>query len=86
MNPFELLERARRRIGSNTVVDGVRIDERKWKETMVAAYPIMFPLYVAEFAYVPEEGETRRYTVVMDAHDENVSKEREWWQNIGITI
>lgn len=35
-------------------------------------YPLMFPIYVAEFEHT-QNGKDRRYTMIMDAHDETVS-------------
>lgn len=66
--------------------EGLKIDEGKWKETMVcprassgpwlmeqlAAYPIMFPIYLAEFEHTSKDEGRRSYTVVMDAHDPSV--------------
>ena len=37
------------------------------------SYPIYFPLYIGEFEFSPDDSKkTRRVTIVMDAHDENV--------------
>lgn len=42
-------------------------------EYQLASYPIYFPLYIGEFEFAPEDSKkTRRVTIVMDAHDENV--------------
>lgn len=35
-------------------------------------YPVMFPIYIAEFEHATE-ARTWKYQVVMDAHDERVS-------------
>ena len=40
----------------------------------VACYPIMFPIYIADFEYEAGEGEMRSMNIVMDAHDENVRR------------
>ena len=37
-------------------------------------YPLMFPIYVAEFEHTSGD-DIRRFNVVMDAHDEDVSRE-----------
>ena len=38
----------------------------------VACYPIMFPIYIADFQYEKAEKETRSVTVVLDAHEDSV--------------
>jgi hypothetical protein len=35
-------------------------------------YPVMFPIYIADFEHKTEEG-TRSYQIVMDAHEAKVS-------------
>lgn len=48
----------------------------------LASYPIYFPLYVGEFEFSPDDSKkTRRVTIVMDAHDENVGTRRLWLEN-----
>jgi hypothetical protein len=73
VSPFAMLEKIRRKVGTVSL-GGSRIDQTKWKETMVAAYPVMFPMYIAEFEHTRAEDEVRRYSVIMDAHDEKVRR------------
>jgi hypothetical protein len=42
------------------------------KPRQLACYPIMFPIYIAQFEHKAED-KTRSFTVVVDAHDENAS-------------
>lgn len=47
----------------------------------MTAHPIYFPLYIGEFEFTPDQPhpengkrvKSRRITIVMDAHDEDVS-------------
>lgn len=51
------------------------VGSRHPQHPQLASYPIYFPLYIGEFEFDPEETggkKTRRITIVMDAHDENV--------------
>lgn len=41
----------------------------------VAAYPLLFPIYIGEFEVNIEGKDTRTYQIIMDAHDENVSRQ-----------
>lgn len=68
--PFEFLDKLRYRIGNRASLNGMRIDVSKWKDTLTAAYPIYFPIYVAEFEHTMADGNKRTYNVVMDGHDD----------------
>lgn len=46
---------------------GTIVDRRQ-----LAMYPVMFPIYIAEFEHKTEE-RTHRYQVIVDAHDSQVS-------------
>ena len=46
--------------------------DRALTVTQLAMYPVMFPIYIAEFEHKTEE-RTHRYQVVVDAHDSQVS-------------
>lgn len=78
VSPFGLMSKLRKTIGRMTW-EGLKIDESKWKETMLAAYPIMFPIYLAEFEHTSKDEGKRSYTVVMDAHDAAAGKCRLSW-------
>lgn len=39
----------------------------------VACYPIMFPIYIAQFEHRQPDEETRSFTIVLDAHKKEVS-------------
>ncbi|KAJ1028104.1 hypothetical protein NDA13_003552 [Ustilago tritici] len=49
----------------------VRFEPNTFKLDMVAAYPILMPLHMAEFSYVEEEGEKHYITMVLGAWDTN---------------
>lgn len=86
VSPVGLLERLRSEIGKRATWEGVKFNETLWQEKLVsqsiitlscaepqlAMYPIMFPIYIAEFEH-KTEARTWKYQVVMDAHDEKVS-------------
>ncbi|WVR07790.1 hypothetical protein IAU60_004833 [Kwoniella sp. DSM 27419] len=79
VSPLGLAKKLRKMIGSSARWENVIVDEKDWEETLLAAYPIMFPIYVAEFEHdLGEEGK-RRFNVVMDAHDENPKNCRVSW-------
>ncbi|WVO12489.1 hypothetical protein L204_100089 [Cryptococcus depauperatus] len=79
VSPLGLLRRIRKSIGKRSEWENLIANESKFKETLVACYPIMFPVYIAEFEYEQGEGERRLITVVMDAHDENIKNCRVSW-------
>ncbi|KAL1409969.1 hypothetical protein Q8F55_003968 [Vanrija albida] len=74
VSPFGMLDKIRREIGRNRTFHGFRIDESKWKEQLLAAYPILFPIYIAEFEVNIEGQDKRTYQVILDAHDESSAK------------
>ncbi|WWC91582.1 uncharacterized protein L201_006528 [Kwoniella dendrophila CBS 6074] len=80
VSPLGLAKKIREEIGSYSRWENVIIDEKKWEETMLAAYPIMFPIYIAEFEHDlgGDEG-IRSFNVIMDAHDENPTNCRVSW-------
>ncbi|WVQ84913.1 hypothetical protein IAT38_007076 [Cryptococcus sp. DSM 104549] len=43
-------------------------DEAQWKEVMLACYPILFPMYIAEFTYDDKETGQRTIPVIVEAH------------------
>ncbi|SPC63764.1 uncharacterized protein UHOD_03793 [Ustilago sp. UG-2017b] len=49
----------------------VRFEPNTLKLDMMAAYPILMPLHMAEFSYVEEEGEKHYITMVLGAWDTN---------------
>ncbi|WVR00360.1 hypothetical protein IAU59_007503 [Kwoniella sp. CBS 9459] len=79
VSPLGLEKKIRRTIGSGTRWEGVIIDEKRFEEIMLAAYPIMFPIYIAEFEHdLGDEGK-RSFNVIMDAHDEDPANCRVSW-------
>ncbi|OCF32211.1 hypothetical protein I316_06125 [Kwoniella heveanensis BCC8398] len=79
VSPLGLEKKIRRTIGSNTRWEGVIIDEKRFEEIMLAAYPIMFPIYIAEFEHDLGDEGTRSFNVIMDAHDEDPANCRVSW-------
>ncbi|EIW71792.1 hypothetical protein TREMEDRAFT_67961 [Tremella mesenterica DSM 1558] len=69
VSPLGLLKRLRQVVG-RTTWEGFRIDQSKWKDTLFAAYPIMFPLFIGQFEHKWKD-DVRTYSVIMDAHDPN---------------
>ncbi|ODO10257.1 hypothetical protein I350_02486 [Cryptococcus amylolentus CBS 6273] len=78
VSPLGLVNHIRRLIDKKTW-DHWKIDEKKIEEKMLACYPIMFPIYIAEFEYDQGEDGKRRFNVFMDAHDESVKTCRVSW-------
>ncbi|WOO79255.1 uncharacterized protein LOC62_02G002783 [Vanrija pseudolonga] len=74
VSPLGMLDKIRREIGRKRVFNGIRVDESKWKEQLFAAYPLLFPMYIAEFEVNIEGKDKRTYQIIMDAHDENPGK------------
>lgn len=74
VQPWTLLESLREKLGDDVRWDDVEgvVDAKKdWREVMLAAYPIMAPIYIAEYSYKSEDKPTpRRITVVMDGSQE----------------
>ncbi|WVQ73017.1 hypothetical protein IAR50_002580 [Cryptococcus sp. DSM 104548] len=79
VSPLGLINHVRRLIGGSKRWEHWKIDEKNIEEKMVACYPIMFPIYIAEFEYDQGEDGKRRFNVFMDAHDENVKTCRVSW-------
>lgn len=80
VNPLSMVGEIRKQIGRRTeILGGFKIDESKWKETLVAAYPVMFPIYIAEYEATLSEDNVRRFPVIMDAHGKTVSLGR-WFR------
>ncbi|KAL7418333.1 hypothetical protein Q5752_006791 [Cryptotrichosporon argae] len=72
VDALKFADKVRATIGRGREVEGVRFELDGWRDTLLAAYPLMFPVYIAEFessAHVLGEDD-RGFTVVMDAHDE----------------
>lgn len=77
VNPLALVDTIRRRVGRRCEIPGgFKIDESKWQEKLVAAYPIMFPIYIAEYEYHAADDDIRRFPVILDAHEQDVSPSR----------
>jgi hypothetical protein len=83
VSPIGLIDRIRSEIGRRTTWQGIKFNETQWKEKLVrslqsltsamlmrqlAMYPVMFPIYIAEFEH-KTEARTWSYQVIMDAHD-----------------
>ncbi|ADV24177.1 hypothetical protein I315_06137 [Cryptococcus gattii Ru294] len=79
VSPLGLSKLIRSRIGQSTRWENLKIDESKFKETMVACYPLLLPIYLAEFEYDQGEDGKRQFTIVMDAHDDNPKNCRVSW-------
>ncbi|WWC71888.1 uncharacterized protein I206_105847 [Kwoniella pini CBS 10737] len=79
VSPLGLAKKIRKTIGSNKRWENISIDESKWEETLLAAYPIMFPIYIAEFEHDLGDDGKRTYNVIMDAHDDNPQNCRVSW-------
>lgn len=70
--PFALIDLARKAIGRSAQLGPFSLDPTKWKETMAAAYPIMFPIWIAEFEQdLGDEGKPS-FTMILDGHVEDV--------------
>ncbi|KAL4062113.1 hypothetical protein J3A83DRAFT_4383357 [Scleroderma citrinum] len=68
INPLELLDRVRdMSYGPIRIDDGLRFDPRSIRFNLVAAYPVLLPVYV--FQYVPM-GPYSRVTIIVEAHTE----------------
>lgn len=80
VSPFGVLDSARRKVGHNCHVNDMRIDERDWKTNLAAAYPVMVPIYVAEFEFTPDSSDESSYSyrVVMHAGEEQVRVDPVW--------
>ncbi|KAK6909469.1 hypothetical protein I203_103488 [Kwoniella mangroviensis CBS 8507] len=79
VSPLGLASKLRKLIGTMKQWENVTIDESKWEEIMLAAYPIMFPIYIAEFEHDMGDDGIRSFNVIMDAHDENPTNCRVSW-------
>ncbi|RSH91720.1 hypothetical protein EHS25_009089 [Saitozyma podzolica] len=77
VSPMAVIKRIRYLVGRRTW-EGIGLDERDWNETMVACYPLFFPIYLAQFEHTLGDNH-RVFTVVLDAHDENVNHCRASW-------
>ncbi|KAJ9095280.1 hypothetical protein QFC21_005646 [Naganishia friedmannii] len=80
--PFDVFERMRKEAGGRVVQwEGMKVDlERDLDVQMMTAHPIYFPLFIGEFEFTPDQhtengrkAKSRRITIVMDAHDEDLS-------------
>lgn len=45
----------------------------------MACYPLLLPIYLAEFEYDQGEDGKRQFTIVMDAHEDNPKNCRVSW-------
>ncbi|WRT70351.1 uncharacterized protein IL334_007349 [Kwoniella shivajii] len=79
VSPLGLAKKVRKSIGKHKKWENVVIDESKWEDTMLAAYPIMFPIYIAEFEHDMGDDGVRSFNVIMDAHDGNPKNCRVSW-------
>ncbi|WVW86024.1 hypothetical protein I302_108062 [Kwoniella bestiolae CBS 10118] len=79
VSPLGLAKKLRKTIGTRQKWENVTIDESKWEEIMLAAYPIMFPIYIAEFEHDLGDDGVRSFNVIMDAHDDNPQNCRVSW-------
>lgn len=74
VDPIAMVDKIRNSIGNNCALPGgVKVNQSKWSEKMLAAYPVMFPIYIAEYEYTSLDNEVRRFPLLLDAHDEVVS-------------
>lgn len=66
INPLELLSRARDiSFGATKVDDDFRFDPRSIKFNLVAAYPVLIPVYVLQYA---PQGPYSRVTIIVEAY------------------
>ncbi|BEJ11381.1 hypothetical protein CspHIS471_0108030 [Cutaneotrichosporon sp. HIS471] len=73
VNPFATIDKLKDVIKRQRNMGGMKVDPDKWKESLLAAYPIYFPIYIAE--YVIAGGDNKRsFQLVMDAHSEDTGK------------
>ncbi|KAJ7650313.1 hypothetical protein FB45DRAFT_997362 [Roridomyces roridus] len=71
--PFPVVDLARSLDSERLVVDGMRIDPSSISANLFAAYPVLIPLYLAQYSLEPDEEDTDPIgrTVLVEAHDTN---------------
>ncbi|WWD19509.1 hypothetical protein CI109_103970 [Kwoniella shandongensis] len=79
VSPLGLAKKIRDMIGGRKNWENVVLDQSKFQEKLLACYPIMFPIYIAEFEHDMGDEGKRSFNVIMDAHDENIKNCRVSW-------
>ncbi|ORY26691.1 hypothetical protein BCR39DRAFT_599686 [Naematelia encephala] len=72
VTPFDLVKKIRQDMGVLTIWEALTVHEDRWTEKMLACYPVMFPIYIADFTFENSQDDSRRFQIVLDAHDSNI--------------
>ncbi|KAK8853095.1 hypothetical protein IAR55_003796 [Kwoniella newhampshirensis] len=79
VSPLGLAKRIRNMVGGRKNWENVTLDQTKFEDKLLACYPIMFPIYIAEFEHDMGDEGKRSFNVIMDAHDDNIKNCRVSW-------